>query len=106
MSLDLWYGDILVYLQTLKCPTFASHDEHRRICHQAKNYLILKYTLYISYSRTHCIIGVYISSFVSVSVMNKQKMFLTIATLEYVAVICLGWKKPKRFYEPVTFGQH
>jgi hypothetical protein len=34
-SLDPWYGDILVYLQTLKCPTSASHDEHRRIRHQA-----------------------------------------------------------------------
>jgi hypothetical protein len=45
-SSDPWYGDILVYLQTLKCPTSASHDEHRRICHQAKNYLILEDTLY------------------------------------------------------------
>jgi hypothetical protein len=26
-SSDPWYGDILVYLQTLKCPTFASRDE-------------------------------------------------------------------------------
>jgi hypothetical protein len=32
--------------QTLKCPTTTSHDEHRRICHQAKNYLILDDTLY------------------------------------------------------------
>jgi hypothetical protein len=45
-SSDPWYGDILIYLQTLKCPTSASHDEHRRICHQAKNYLILDDTLY------------------------------------------------------------
>jgi hypothetical protein len=30
----------------LKFPTSASHDEHRRICHQAKNYLILDDTLY------------------------------------------------------------
>jgi hypothetical protein len=27
-SLDPWYGDILIYLQTLKCPTSASRDEH------------------------------------------------------------------------------
>ena len=27
-SLDPWYGDILIYLQTLKCPTTASRDEH------------------------------------------------------------------------------
>jgi hypothetical protein len=45
-SSDPWYGDILVYLQNLKCPTFASRDEHRRICHQAKNYLILEDALY------------------------------------------------------------
>jgi hypothetical protein len=41
-----WYKDILIYLQTLKCPTFSSHDERRRICQQAKNYLILDDTLY------------------------------------------------------------
>ena len=45
-SLDPWYGDILVYLQTLKCPASASFDERRRICYQANNYIILKYTLY------------------------------------------------------------
>jgi hypothetical protein len=41
-SLDPWYGDILLYLQTLKCPTYSSHDECRRIRHQEKNYLILE----------------------------------------------------------------
>jgi hypothetical protein len=45
-SSDPWYGYILVYLQTLKCPTSAFHDECRHICHQAKNYLILEDTLY------------------------------------------------------------
>jgi hypothetical protein len=45
-SLDPWYGDILIYIQTLKCPTSTSHDERRCICHQAKNYLILDDTLY------------------------------------------------------------
>jgi hypothetical protein len=44
--LDPWYGDILVYLQNLKCPTSTSHDEHLRIRHQARNYLILDDTLY------------------------------------------------------------
>jgi hypothetical protein len=43
---DPWYRDILIYLQTLKCPTSASRDKHRRICHQDKNYLILDDTLY------------------------------------------------------------
>jgi hypothetical protein len=45
-SSDPWYGDIIIYLQTLKCPTSTSHDECRRIFHQAKNYLILDDTLY------------------------------------------------------------
>jgi hypothetical protein len=45
-SSDPWYRDILIYLQTLKCPTSASRDERRRICHQAKNCLILDNTLY------------------------------------------------------------
>ena len=45
-SSDPWYRDILIYLQTLKCPTSASRDEHRRIHHQANNYLILDDTLY------------------------------------------------------------
>jgi hypothetical protein len=28
-SLDPWYGDILLYLHTLKCPTSSSHGEHQ-----------------------------------------------------------------------------
>jgi hypothetical protein len=32
-SSDPWYGYILIYLQTLKCPTSSSRDERRRICH-------------------------------------------------------------------------
>jgi hypothetical protein len=32
-SSDPWYGDILVYLQTLKCPNSASRDERHRIRH-------------------------------------------------------------------------
>jgi hypothetical protein len=46
-SSEPWYGDILVYLQTLKCPISSSHDEHRRIRHYEKNYLILNDTLYL-----------------------------------------------------------
>jgi hypothetical protein len=41
-----WYGDILIYLQNLKCPTTASRDERQCIHHQAKNYLIINDTLY------------------------------------------------------------
>jgi hypothetical protein len=52
--LDPWYRDILIYLQNLKWPTTVSHDECRRICHQAKNYLILDDTLY--QRRVKCIL--------------------------------------------------
>jgi hypothetical protein len=45
-SSDPSYRDILIYIQTLKCPTSASRDECRCICHHAKNYLILDDTLY------------------------------------------------------------
>ena len=45
-SSDPWYGDILVYLHTLKCTSSASHDEHQRMYHQAQNYLIIDDTLY------------------------------------------------------------
>jgi hypothetical protein len=40
-SSDPWYGDILIYLQTLKLPQHLSRDDRRRIRHQAKNYLII-----------------------------------------------------------------
>jgi hypothetical protein len=45
-SLDPSYGDILVYLKTLKFPTSASHDEHQRIWHHARNFIIIDGTLY------------------------------------------------------------
>jgi hypothetical protein len=45
-SSNPWYGDILIYLQNLKCPTSSSRDERRQIHHQAKKYLILNDTLY------------------------------------------------------------
>jgi hypothetical protein len=45
-SSNPWYRDIMIYLQTLKCPTSASRDERRCIRHQGKNYLILNDTLY------------------------------------------------------------
>ena len=36
-TMDPWYGDIIVYLQTLKVPTHLSRDERRRLRHVAKN---------------------------------------------------------------------
>ena len=45
-TLDPWYGDIIMYLQTLKVPTHLSQDERRRLGHVSKNYLIVDNTLY------------------------------------------------------------
>ena len=45
LNLDPWYGDIIIYLQTLKVPTHLSRDERRRLWHVSKNYLIVDNTL-------------------------------------------------------------
>jgi len=45
-SLDPWYGDIIVYLQTSKFPSTFSKDERRKLRHLAKNYVIIGDTLY------------------------------------------------------------
>ena len=45
-TVDPWYGDIIVYLQILKVPSYLSWDERRRLHHVSKNYLILDNTLY------------------------------------------------------------
>ena len=45
-TLDLWYRDIILYLQTLKINTHLSQDEQWWLCHAAKNYLIVDNTLY------------------------------------------------------------
>ena len=45
-TLDPWYGDIIIYSQTLKVPTHVSWDERRRLRHVAKNYLIVEDNLY------------------------------------------------------------
>ena len=45
-TLDPWYGDIIIYLQTLQVPTHLSQDEWRRLRHVSKNYLIVDNTLY------------------------------------------------------------
>ena len=41
-----WYGDILVYIQTLKYPAAFSWEERRKLRLHAKNYLIIGDTLY------------------------------------------------------------
>ena len=43
---DPWYGDILIYIQTLKYPVASSNEERRKLRLHAKNYLIIGDTLY------------------------------------------------------------
>ena len=43
---DPWYGDILIYLQTLKYPAAFSREERSKLRLHAKNYLIIGDTLY------------------------------------------------------------
>ena len=43
---DACYGDIIVYLQTTNFPSTFLKDEHRKLHHLAKNYLIIGDALY------------------------------------------------------------
>jgi hypothetical protein len=45
-SSNPWYGDIVLYIQTLKFPQLLSQDDRRRVRYQAKNYTIINDTLY------------------------------------------------------------
>jgi hypothetical protein len=96
-SSDPWYGDILIYIKTLKCPTSASLDECRRICHQAKNYLILDDTFHrrgVDYILRRCLTH------------EEAVIVLNDCHTGACGVICLGWQQPKKFYEKVTSGRH
>jgi hypothetical protein len=96
-SSDPWYGDILIYLQTLKCPTSASRDEHRRIHHQAKNYLILDDTLYqrgVDYILRRCL-----THEEAIIVLND---FHNGACGGHLS----GLETTQIFYEQVTSGRH
>ena len=43
---DLWYGDIIIYLQTQTFRPALSSVERRRVRYQARHYIILGDTLY------------------------------------------------------------
>jgi hypothetical protein len=45
-SNDIWYGDIIIYLQTQNFRPDISRVDHRRIRYQACQYIILGDTLY------------------------------------------------------------
>jgi hypothetical protein len=44
---DPWYGDIVLYLQTLKFSQHLSRDDRRRVRYQAKKYTNIGDTLYL-----------------------------------------------------------
>ena len=46
-SMDPWYGDIIIYLQTLKDPPHLLRDEHWSLHNNSNNYLIIGDTLYL-----------------------------------------------------------
>jgi hypothetical protein len=43
---DIWYGDIIIYLQTQTFWPYLSSVDHRRIRYQSHQYIILGDTLY------------------------------------------------------------
>ena len=45
-TVDPWYGDLIIYLQTQRFQPTISHEDRQRIRHHAKYYLILNDTLY------------------------------------------------------------
>jgi hypothetical protein len=45
-SSDPWYGDIFLYLQTLKFTQYLSRDDQRLVRYQSKKYTIIDDTLY------------------------------------------------------------
>ena len=46
LTVDPWYVDIIIYLQTLKVPSHLSRYEYQCLCHNSKSYLIIGDTLY------------------------------------------------------------
>ena len=44
-SVDPWYGDIIIYIQTLKVPPHLLMYERQHLHHNCKNYLIISDTL-------------------------------------------------------------
>jgi hypothetical protein len=57
-TLDPWYRDIILYFQTQHFQPDVSRDEHHRIFHHSKHYLIIDDTLYhrgIDIVLQHCL---------------------------------------------------
>ena len=46
LTVEPWYGDVIIYMHTLKVPSHLLRDECRHLHHKYKNYLIIDDTLY------------------------------------------------------------
>jgi hypothetical protein len=57
----------------------------------------------VSSSMTLCTVKGWISFFDDVLLTKKWSLFQMTFRLENVAVICLGWKQPKRFFTQDNF---
>jgi hypothetical protein len=92
---DLWYGDIIIYLQTQTFRPALSSTERRRIRYQARQYIILGDTLYRR--------GIE-SVFRRCLTFDEAKKALNDCHSKHVVVICLGMLLPRRSYAQGIFG--
>lgn len=94
-SYNLWFGDILTYLQTQTFQSDTSHCKKQHIQYQAKNYILTVDTIYrhiIDMILRRCI------------TYEEVKKVLNDATQGHVVVICLVMLPRRRSYVLVTFG--
>jgi hypothetical protein len=92
---DLWYGDIIIYLQTQTFRPNLSSADHRHIQYQACQYIILSDTLY-----HHGIESI----FRRCLTYDEAEKALNDCHSRACAVICMGMPLPKISYERGIFG--
>jgi hypothetical protein len=94
---NIWYGDIIIYLQTQKFWHDLSSPDHHHIWYQSCQYIILV----IPFTSM-----VLIPYFDDVSPTMKLRKLLMIVTMEHVVVMCLCMPLPKISYDLVIYGLH
>ena len=91
---DPWYGYILVFLQTLKCPATFSWEERSKLLLHAKNYLIIGDTLYRR--GVDSVLHKFLTQKKTESVLNDSHS-------RACGVIYLDQQRPRIFCVPVIF---
>ena len=86
-TLDPSYGDIIIYLQTLKVPTHFSQDDQRQLRNVSRNYLIVDNTLY------HCGVDSILRRCLT---HDEAEFVLNDCHGGRVVVIYLGFLQPKK----------